>query len=317
MRHIPDEELHAYLDQALSRSQCVEIECHLADCPRCRALRDDLASLRDRTTALLGLVSPQRVTVPPPFSALRARPLARSRWKIYGTYAAALTAAVLAGFAGHSILDDKAMTDAKRSVSADPPIESLVFAPEPVPTASPIRTQSLQAASPAGASPARLADDRSIALPGRGDAPPLDIRSIGSELEIELDFGGLWETVPWEEAAALTENLVPRIAGLPVVEVRVQQRSATERPLVVVTQQDPNGNLVRTIEGPVGAVALLVTQQISRHGPSWGTSEPTRTRPEYLPAEDGSPRRSIRVATVMGRLAVDSLNLLRERLTLR
>ena len=26
MRHIPEDELHAYLDQGLSRSQCVEIE---------------------------------------------------------------------------------------------------------------------------------------------------------------------------------------------------------------------------------------------------------------------------------------------------
>ena len=33
LRHIPEEELHAYLDQALSRSQCVEIENHLAECP--------------------------------------------------------------------------------------------------------------------------------------------------------------------------------------------------------------------------------------------------------------------------------------------
>ncbi len=43
MRHIPDEELHAYLDQALSRSQCVEIESHLAECPGCSVLRDDTA----------------------------------------------------------------------------------------------------------------------------------------------------------------------------------------------------------------------------------------------------------------------------------
>ena len=53
MRHIPEDELHAYLDQALSRSQCVEIESHLADCPRCQATRDGIAALRDRTTALL------------------------------------------------------------------------------------------------------------------------------------------------------------------------------------------------------------------------------------------------------------------------
>ena len=46
-RHIPDEELHAYLDQALSRSQCVEIESHLAVCAPCREQRNDIAELRD------------------------------------------------------------------------------------------------------------------------------------------------------------------------------------------------------------------------------------------------------------------------------
>ena len=61
MRHIPDDELHAYLDQALSRSQCVEIESHLADCVRCRMARDEIAALRDSTTALLGRLGPRRI----------------------------------------------------------------------------------------------------------------------------------------------------------------------------------------------------------------------------------------------------------------
>ena len=38
MSHIPEEALHAYLDQALSRSRCVVIESHLAACPQCRGL---------------------------------------------------------------------------------------------------------------------------------------------------------------------------------------------------------------------------------------------------------------------------------------
>ncbi len=53
MRHIPEDELHAYLDQGLSRSQCVEIESHLAGCASCQGARDGIAALRDRTTALL------------------------------------------------------------------------------------------------------------------------------------------------------------------------------------------------------------------------------------------------------------------------
>ena len=73
MRHIPEDELHAYLDQGLSRSQCVEIESHLAACPSCRATRDAIAALRDRTTALLSTLAHSRASLPgvmltsPPF----------------------------------------------------------------------------------------------------------------------------------------------------------------------------------------------------------------------------------------------------------
>jgi anti-sigma factor RsiW len=70
MRHIPEDELHAYLDQALSRTQCVEIESHLADCPSCRATRDGIAALRDRTTALLSRLAPPP-SFPPAFDRLR------------------------------------------------------------------------------------------------------------------------------------------------------------------------------------------------------------------------------------------------------
>ena len=72
MRHIPEDELHAYLDQGLSRSQCVEIESHLAACPSCQAARDGIAALRDRTTALLSKLAPRRA-FPPEFESLRRR----------------------------------------------------------------------------------------------------------------------------------------------------------------------------------------------------------------------------------------------------
>jgi predicted anti-sigma-YlaC factor YlaD len=64
MRHIPEDELHAYLDQALSRTQCVEIESHLAECPSCRGMRDGIAALRDRTTALLAKLAPPTRPIP-------------------------------------------------------------------------------------------------------------------------------------------------------------------------------------------------------------------------------------------------------------
>ena len=107
MRHIPEDELHAYLDQALSRTQCVEIESHLADCPPCRATRDGIAALRDRTTALLARLAPPPA-IPPAFDRLRrhaAEVETRRRRRIHVVaWAASLVAAVGIGWSASSLL---------------------------------------------------------------------------------------------------------------------------------------------------------------------------------------------------------------------
>src|SRR5512147_2742200 len=101
VRHIPEDELHAYLDQALSRSQCVEIERHLARCPRCQAARDDIAALRDRTTALLARVGPPPI-IPPAFETLMARAAGRQqrrwRWIRAGAWAASVSGVLVLGW---------------------------------------------------------------------------------------------------------------------------------------------------------------------------------------------------------------------------
>src|SRR5205814_274957 len=51
------------------------------------------------------------------------------------------------------------------------------------------------------------------------------------EADAALPLDGLWQSVDWEEAQALTGSNVPRIEGLPVLEVQVQRGSAGERPL--------------------------------------------------------------------------------------
>ncbi|MBP2647718.1 MAG: hypothetical protein H6Q77_1342, partial [Gemmatimonadetes bacterium] len=76
MSHILEEELHAYLDQALSRSRCVVIESHLASCGFCRSQRDGIAALRDQTTLLLGALAPAR-RIPVSLEELERRRLAR------------------------------------------------------------------------------------------------------------------------------------------------------------------------------------------------------------------------------------------------
>src|SRR5215210_5676221 len=106
MRHIPEEELHAYLDQGLSRSQCVEIESHLAGCPSCQTERDSIAALRDRTTALLARLAPPR-GFPPAFESLRRRAAleasARRRRIQIGAWAASLVAALGIGWTANYV----------------------------------------------------------------------------------------------------------------------------------------------------------------------------------------------------------------------
>ena len=110
MPHIPEDELHAYLDQALSRSQCVEIESHLASCFRCQTLRDGIAALRDRTTALLTVLAPP-ITLPPGIETIRARARGvahgRQRNIRAGIWAASLLAALGLGWTANRWLDSE------------------------------------------------------------------------------------------------------------------------------------------------------------------------------------------------------------------
>src|SRR3954453_9168834 len=107
MRHIPEDELHAYLDQGLSRSQCVEIESHLASCPPCQGARDGIAALRDRTTALLSKLAPPR-GFPPAFETLQARAAVaastRRRRVQLGAWAASLVAAIGLGWTASNLV---------------------------------------------------------------------------------------------------------------------------------------------------------------------------------------------------------------------
>lgn len=108
MRHIPEEELHAYIDQALSRSQCVEIESHIAACANCRAARDSIAALRDRTTSLLAALAPAP-RIAPSFQVVQARHAAatvdrRHRARV-AAWAASIVLAAGVGYGTHALLD--------------------------------------------------------------------------------------------------------------------------------------------------------------------------------------------------------------------
>ncbi|MBW8771879.1 MAG: zf-HC2 domain-containing protein [Gemmatimonadetes bacterium] len=248
MRHIPEEELHAYLDQALSRAQAVEIESHLASCPVCRGERDAIAGLRDRTTALLATLAPRTTPVRPAWMELRRRHLAASARRANlvrgGVWAASLLMAISLGYRAHSWRD-------------------AVEAEQHTPTATAARP----AAAPGAALPVQTVAmtpvRRPLHRPAGASAHPV----TGIEVDT-LDnapsgpAGGVWRTESLERAVA-SGLTVPRVAGLPVLQIQVQEASS---PLVAVDQQLTSGETLRTIEGPAAEMAALDRSSVASTG---------------------------------------------------
>jgi hypothetical protein len=322
MRHIPEEELHAYLDQGLSRSQCVEIESHLAACPACQSERDSIAALRDRTTALLAKLAPPR-GFPPAFETLQRRAQVqasahRRRMQI-GAWAASLVVAVGLGWTGNYLTT--------RPQSPVPhPVNRPSVGSAPVPS-TPITSTSV--AAPAVLRPARkspretgqrppTAKPVSVAavesLPPVVPAPTLELTSVNiprSDPELELD--GMWRTLSWDGAQAEAGDQVPHIDGLPVVQVQLQTVEQGKQPLMVVAQQLSSGEVIRTIEGPMGDVSHLLAGHTtssldSTAGSSVARSDSTRSP---LGSDRGdrtmAMQRGDRMLVITGALPSDSL----------
>jgi len=287
MRHIPEDELHAYLDQGLSRTQCVEIESHLADCPSCQATRDGIAALRDRTTALLARLSPP-LSVPPAFDSLRrlaaeAASLRRRRVQITA-WAASLVAAVGLGWTASSLVrsgdDGQAQAPAVSAApartaetaptlgashpSASAPTVAATARTRDTPSVArsvrTVRTTASKRVSPSADS--LLAAKREAALSVLNPTPALELTRLekpSERSEVELD--GMWRTMSWDGAKAEAGERVPHIDGLPVVRVQVQNSELGSRPVMVVAQQLSSGQVIRTIEGPASDVSQLLSRR--------------------------------------------------------
>lgn len=325
MRHIPEEELHAYLDQALSRSQCIEIETHLARCILCAERRDEIAALRDRTTALLAKVA-LRVSSPPQFSSLVALAQERRRrttWRRPALWAAGLGGVLLAGWAMRTALDfrapapaDPPQTVAQIEATAPQPdwprLEPIVVNPEQPPSASvPVAGIARLAHGPATEEAEVRLDAASDVRPDR----PGQLLPEAHAVPVILALDDGWTVATLSEAEIATGGLVPLIPELPVVGVQIRLAGPQERPLILVTQRHSSGGEVFTVEGPVAEVADVVASQL---GPEWGlnSSEPSRSQPDYVEA-GATFQRTSRVLAVLGRLPVDSLNALAGLVVLR
>lgn len=338
MRHVPDEELHAYLDQALSRSQCVEIETHMADCARCSDRRDANAALRDRTTALLAQLTPRSLIIPPPYASLEERRIGMpsfSAWRRSvrraALWAAGVAAAVGTGWAGRSILGPRAVPQPSETAALAPSLATAVplasiapspptadFVPAPEETAVPrqitreIGNRPVSVRRPqAEITPAPVVQYISSALPARIDKAISDVPLAGSASRSPFDR--IWRSVQWEDALQMAGSALPFIEGMPVVGVLLQPGGPGERPMVIVAQQDGSGEVIQSIEGPVNKVTELLERQSM---PDVRSSALTRTPPDYID-DHGTVRRNNRMMAVTGRLTIDSLNTLAKVATIR
>jgi hypothetical protein len=321
MRHIPEEELHAYLDQGLSRSQCVEIESHLASCPSCQAERDGIAALRDRTTALLAKLAPSR-GFPPAFESLRRRAAVeastRRRRLHHAAWAASVGAAVGLGWTGSYLLTPRAGNPDSIASSQPVPARNVV-SPVPISPASvrPARstgTRSRTRATTRRAAPASVAEASPVeSLPPVVPAPTLELSSIDiprGEFELELD--GMWRTLSWDGAQAETGDELPHVDGLPVVQVQLQASEHGKGPLMVVAQQLASGEVIRTIEGPMSDVSHLLARR-TMTDPDPAASDSARTGTPKPKRGDSNADRTMamqrgdRMLVITGALPQDSL----------
>jgi anti-sigma factor RsiW len=284
VRHIPEEELHAYLDQALSRSQCVEIERHLARCARCQGDRDAIAALRDRTTELLARLGPPPI-VPPALETLRARREAqiqrRRRWLINAAWAASIAGAAVLGWqVNWRARHDPGLVAVSPSPRPLPAISSFSPSLAPVAFGVPVPAQRtadrttpsrrLVQVSPApeqarlGRAATAVNSDPTGTLADRpGEtlamaSAPIDVPELMAQ-PVRGDPGlrGLWRTILPDSAGPSPTGDVPRVPGLPVVQLRVQPGTGGAD-VTAIDQLLESGEVIRTIAGPANRVGSLI-----------------------------------------------------------
>ncbi len=328
MRHIPEDELHAYLDQGLSRSQCVEIESHLAGCAACQGARDRIAALRDRTTALLARLAPPR-GFPAPFDSLRRRAAVevsvRRRRVHRATWAASIVAAVAFGWTANHLADSAGANSglAVSSSSAAPAATPAAVARQAVandsrtPAAAAVRrTRNDSAAVKPASPPARsnrgtaVAKTSQVALPPAVAPTELELSTVGMPQASEFELDGMWRTMSWAGAQEEAGDKLPHIDGLPVVGVQVQAGSQGRQPLMVVAQQLSSGEVIRTIEGSTSDVShLLARRTMTDPEPGISGIDSVRPSAEAYPGVGGTMamQRGDRMIAITGALPPDSL----------
>jgi hypothetical protein len=321
MRHIPEEELHAYLDQALSRTQCVEIESHLAACAGCSEARDGIAALRDRTTALLASLAPPR-GFPPILDNLRAEAAARTarrhQTRRAAVWAASVAAALALGWGANTyfsapkprVLAPSTVADA----GTDRPTETPIVSPTAGPAAQPAPSEQVPLHRTSVPESSRAHRPEPAPTFSIGEPPRAEVSSATLPTgEADAGLGGIWRTLSWAGARDERGDSVPHIDGLPVVEVQVgPAKTGGNKSIMVVAQQLKSGEVIRTIEGPAADVSQLLANRAGATSPSpW----PTMDGPG-IAGGDGAMamRHGDRMLAITAQLPNDSLRAMMRRL---
>ncbi len=319
--HLPEDELHAWLDGQLSPVQRREIAEHLLGCLICRAAEAEARLLRDRVSDLLAVAAPKRRT-PVPAAAGPAASRGGRAMKV-GT-----AAAILLMFGGtlSSIMLDQL---APGGVSGIPSvgIASVFVAPAVIARVGSglvgVATAEAMTVDAVAASPGRNPDMRHrTALASRTAVSPRVISgAAASPTALRRPSGavdpltsaalpeGSWEAVSMAGARENSGGTVAHLAGIPVSIVRLRESGSGARPLSMVRQVLADGRAVWVIEGVVEEMDD-VYQMLTASGLSLST--PRRGLPDYVGPAD-APTRTVRMVAVAAYLPSDSLNILAEQ----
>jgi hypothetical protein len=299
--HLPEEEIHAWLDRQLSRAQSREIAEHLMGCLICRALEAEVRQLRDRSNELLAIAAPRRINGIP---AAARESVGPSRAQLRrGSMVAA--AAIALGLGSWAFTRDE-------PVSGGPRITTALVAPA-------IFARIGEFASNNGdssAAPANAAQQRTLALAARATLSPrvIPARVVHSPVAnrklqmvdpiLGVGPGGSgWETTSLSKAREASPGGIAHLDGVTVNAVRLQQSELGGRPTAMVRHVLQDGKAVWVIEGTVQELEPI-TRVLEASGLT--LSSPRRARPDYL-GSDEEPIRTTRMVAVAGFLPIDSL----------
>lgn len=307
--HLPDEELHAYADGALSSAQRAEISEHLLACLVCRAALGEVEALRAQVTLLLASAAPRAIHRPPlpaPATARRGRRRAAP--------AAAAAALLLAGasswVAWQSPPGTAPGTPSLATVAVAPAVlanaaarlvasaDSSLGTPLEEPGRSPaLRARTLTLASRAAMPPRIVTPMMPVTNPAARPRPAVDPLAAVNPAEG-------WEATSWAAARTATRGAVAHVSGLPVSAVRLRPSTLGGRPTVMVRQTLRDGRALWVVEGAQEDLEGL-TRLLAASGLAMST--PQRARPDYVGTDD-APVRTIRMVALAAYLPVDSLN---------